>query len=94
MFGLSLFRAVKDAFDSLQYMNVVNHFTVMGWMYHDKNLRSLLGKLTPGDRDIFNFDIKQVNWNEYLESCVMGVRQYLLKDDLSTLPRARNRYKM
>ncbi|GFG36354.1 hypothetical protein Cfor_05961 [Coptotermes formosanus] len=87
-------RSVKDAFASLQYTTIVGYFSVNGWMYQDKNMRSLLAKLTPEDRDIFSFDIKQINWNKYLENCVMGVRIYILKDDLSTVPQARKRYKM
>ena len=63
-------------------------------MHHDEKVRSLSAKLTPVDRDIFNFDIRLLNWNAYIESCVKGVRQYLLKDDLGTLPQARERYKM
>jgi fatty acyl-CoA reductase len=93
LFGLSPCRAVKDALDSLQYNYVVNYFGVNGWKHHDKNVRCLLAKLSPEDRDIFSFDVKQFSWNEYLESCVKGVRQYILKDDLSTLPQARKRYK-
>jgi len=62
-------------------------------MYHDENVRSLSAKLTPVDRDIFSFDIKLLDWNAYLENCMKGVRQYILKDDLSTLPQARERYK-
>jgi fatty acyl-CoA reductase len=71
------------------YTMAVKYFCQREWMYHDTNLRSLLAKLTPEDRDIFNFDIKQVNWNEYLESCVKGLRQYILKDQINTLPAAR-----
>ena len=91
--GLSPCRAVKDALDSLQYNYMVNYFGVNGWMHHDENMRSLLAKLTPVDCDIFSFDIKLLNWNAYLETCVKGARQYILKDDLSTLPQARERYK-
>jgi fatty acyl-CoA reductase len=72
----------------------VRYFAQREWTYQDTNLRNLLAKLTPEDRDIFNFDIRQLNWNEYLESCVQGVRQYILKDELSTLPFAKKRYWM
>jgi fatty acyl-CoA reductase len=73
----------------MKYSILVKYFTQREWMYHDRNLRSLLARLTPEDRGIFNFDIKQVNWNEYLESCVEGLRQYILKDQINTLPIAR-----
>jgi fatty acyl-CoA reductase len=67
----------------------VKYFGKTEWIYHDTNLRSLLEKLTPEDRDIFTFDIKQVKWNDYLGNCVKGLRQYVLKDPINTLPTAR-----
>ena len=70
------------------------YFGEQDWLFHDTNVQSLLEQLTPEDRYIFYFDIKQLNWFSYLERCVKGVRQYILKDDLSTLPKARKRYKM
>lgn len=87
-------RSIKEALHSLHYTILVKYFGDREWKFHDTNVRSLLAKLTPEDCDIFGFDIKKLNWNEYLESCVKGVRQYILKDDLSTLPQARKRYKM
>ncbi|GFG37476.1 hypothetical protein Cfor_06216 [Coptotermes formosanus] len=85
---------IKEALHSLQYAILVKYFGDKEWRFHDTNTRSLLHKLTPDDSDIFNFDVKQINWTEYLENCVKGVRQYVLKDDLSTLPKARKRYKI
>jgi len=34
-------------------------------------------------------DTKVIHWNEYLLMYILGTRQYCLKDDPSTLPRAR-----
>ncbi|XP_021915757.1 fatty acyl-CoA reductase 1-like isoform X2 [Zootermopsis nevadensis] len=82
-------RDIKHALRSLRFTMAVKYFSGRDWLYHDTNLRSLLAKLTPEDRVIFNFDIKQVNWNEYLGSCVKGLRQYVLKDQINTLPIAR-----
>ena len=73
---------------------MLKYFSERDWLFHDTNVQSLLEQLTPEDRNIFYFDIKQLNWASYLERCVMGVRQFILKDDLSTLPEARKRYKM
>jgi hypothetical protein len=54
----------------------------------NKNVPSFLVKLTAEDRDTFYFDIKKSNWDSYLERCVKGVRQYIVKVDLCTLPLA------
>jgi len=50
--------AVKEAFHSVLY-NIVKCFGVTRWMFDDKNVRSVLVKLTVEDRDKFCFDIKQ-----------------------------------
>ena len=84
----------KEAIYALQYNRLVNYFAEKDWLFHDTNVRFLLEQLTPEDRNIFYFDIKQLIWESYLEICVKGVRQYILKDDPSTLPKARKRYKM
>jgi fatty acyl-CoA reductase len=73
---------------------MVKYFGEQDWLFHDTNMQSLLEQLTPEDRDIFYFDMKNLNWASYLERCVKGVRQYILRDDPSTLPKARKRYKM
>ena len=73
---------------------MVKYFGEQDWLFHDANVRSLLEQLTLIDRDIFYFDTKQLNWASYLERCVRGVRQYILRDDPSTLAKARKRYKM
>ena len=52
-------KAVKKLFESVLYTNIDRCFGVTGWMFDDKNLLSLLVKLTVEDRDKFCFDIKQ-----------------------------------
>jgi len=43
----------------LPYTYIVKYFGVTGWMFDDKNVLSVLVKLTVEDRDKFSFDIKQ-----------------------------------
>jgi len=50
--------AVKEAFHSV-LCTIVKCFGVTRWMFDDKNVRSVLVKLTVEDRDKFCFDIKQ-----------------------------------
>lgn len=38
---------------------------------------------------IFNFDMKTIAWNEYIEIIVLGIKQYLMKDRLENLDKAR-----
>ena len=87
-------RAIKEAIYALLYTKLVKYFGEHDWLFHDTNVQSLLEQLTPEDRDIFYFDIRRLNWASSLERCVMGVRQHTLRDDPSTLPKARKRYKV
>jgi fatty acyl-CoA reductase len=57
-------------------------------------VRSLLRSLSPEDRELFYFDLTQLEWQQYLADYMGGVRRFLLKEDTSTLPAARKRYKM
>lgn len=38
---------------------------------------------------VFNFDVRQLNWAEYMESYCMGTKKYVLNEELSGLPAAR-----
>jgi fatty acyl-CoA reductase len=71
--------------DSLHY------FTTRGWDFEAKNIIDLWNSIDPEDQKIFNFDIRQVNWNDYLFDIIMGVKVYLLKEDIENLPEARNK---
>ncbi len=50
-------------------------------------------KMSVGDKVVFNFDVRQIDWESYLENYVFGVRNYILKEDISTLPLARRNLK-
>lgn len=45
------------------------------------------------DRETFNFDIKHLDWNVYIENYVLGARRFLLNEDMKTLPAARTNLK-
>lgn len=38
---------------------------------------------------VFNFDVRQLHWAEYMESYCMGTKKYVLNEELSGLPAAR-----
>lgn len=46
-------------------------------------------KLTLVLLQMFNFDVRQLHWAEYMESYCMGTKKYVLNEELSGLPAAR-----
>ena len=71
------------------------YFTTHQWRFISENFIHLLDQMSEKDRQVFYFDVRQINWKSYMVDNVLGTRKFILKDDPSTLPAARknlNRY--
>jgi fatty acyl-CoA reductase len=71
-------------------VETLHYFTTRGWEFEAKNILDLWDSLDGEDQKVFNFDIRQVNWDDYLFDYIMGVKVYLLKENIDNLPAARN----
>ncbi|CAH0712960.1 unnamed protein product, partial [Brenthis ino] len=74
-----------------KYLEVISYFTLREWKFHNKNTVSLLKELDDADKHTFNFDIESLKWEEYCKDYLLGMRLYLVKDPLETLPQARKK---
>ncbi|KAL6433467.1 hypothetical protein ACFW04_006534 [Cataglyphis niger] len=70
-------------------LELLQYYTMKQWIFCNDNLRDLHYRLCSSDKETFFMDTKLISWNEYLLTYILGTRQYYLKDDPSTLPRAR-----
>ncbi|KAK7892045.1 hypothetical protein WMY93_024008 [Mugilogobius chulae] len=70
-------------------MMVLEYFTSHSWVWHTDNLAMLMTHMSPEDKKVFNFDVRQLHWAEYMESYCMGTKKYVLNEELSGLPAAR-----
>lgn len=70
-------------------MQMVRMFTANEWRFRTEGMAALSARLSPADREDFYFDPANYTWPEYLERCVLGVREYYHKETVETLPRAR-----
>ncbi|KAI8433246.1 hypothetical protein MSG28_015322 [Choristoneura fumiferana] len=50
------------------------------------NMTRLFNEMCDADKHIFDFDTSCIDWNEYFANYMRGIRVYLLKDPLSTVP--------
>ncbi|CAH0712962.1 unnamed protein product, partial [Brenthis ino] len=71
---------------------VISFFAIREWKFHNKNTLNLLKELDDADKHIFNFDIGSLKWDEYFKDYLKGIRLYLLKDPLETIPQAKKKY--
>ncbi|KAK3745977.1 hypothetical protein QZH41_014651, partial [Actinostola sp. cb2023] len=70
---------------------VMKAFTMKEWKFTTTNNLKLLDQLTPQDKEDFSFDVRDLDWNCYFESFLVGIKTFLLKEDVNNLNVAHNR---
>ncbi|KAK7595541.1 hypothetical protein V9T40_013366 [Parthenolecanium corni] len=73
-----------------QVRDILRYFRVRKWLFKTDNVQSLWKNLSPEDKEIFYFDIKNMNWAEYLKCYVLGVR---CKENPSSVEQFNPQYK-
>lgn len=68
---------------------VSEFFTTNQWRFLSSNPIRLLDEMSPQDRKIFCFDVRQIDWKNYFESYIIGVRRFILKENPKSIPIAR-----
>ncbi|KAL2719271.1 fatty acyl-CoA reductase wat-like isoform X2, partial [Vespula squamosa] len=79
-----------NKFHELSYLS--GNFTTVQWKFTNERWNELERKLTTKDRKLFFFDIKDVVWDTYFRTYILGIRTYLLKDPIETFPQARRKW--
>lgn len=70
-------------------LELLEFFTTRQWHFRSEKFLGLMDELTEEDKIDFPLDFNALPIEEYLKYCILGARQYCMKEDLSTLPRAR-----
>lgn len=81
-------KRISDGLEVLQY------FTTREWVFHNTNMLIMWGDMCPKDKEIFILDLMNIDVISYFRDIILGARQYCMKEDLSTLPRARMHQRM
>lgn len=77
----------------LKFTGIINYFTVRNWDFSNFNVKKLLHELEPNDRQIFQFDMSEIDWENYFKNYMKGIRIYLLKEPLKNLEEAQKRWR-
>ncbi len=80
-----------------QGLEVLQFFTMRQWIFTSEKFKNLNKFLSPEEYTMFFIDTDAVPdsfEDEFLRNCVLGGRQYVFKEPLSTIPRARIQIKM
>lgn len=75
-------------------LELLQFFTTRQWVFHNDRFMGMWQDMSPADRRLFNFDVTEVKISDYIDRCLLGARQYCLKEDPATLPRQRRLLKV
>ncbi|XP_037045453.1 fatty acyl-CoA reductase wat-like [Bradysia coprophila] len=75
-----------------KFADVISFFATNEWMFTNNNIQRMWNRLSVRDQAMFNFNMKTMDWVDYLHHYIPGMRKYLLKDDMSTVEAARRKW--
>jgi fatty acyl-CoA reductase len=64
------------------------------WLFQNYQTKELQKKLSSKDKEMFNLDISQLDWEAYFDNMAQGVRMYLHNEHPRTLQAARRKNSM
>lgn len=70
-------------------VEVLEYFTTRQWYFKCGNVVNLRELLSEQEQELFFFDARKICWNDYWVNYVKGSRKFVLKEDESTYPQAR-----
>lgn len=66
-------------------------FIFTEWFFDSKETMVLYKTLSKDDQKAFNFDIAELDWENYFVDLTQGVRRYLNNESVNSLPAARSK---
>lgn len=69
------------------------YFTKQQWIVKTENIHKLHDRLSKVDKQLFFFNVKKLNWDEFFQSYFRGVRTYIFKESDDTIETAKIKYK-
>ncbi|NXW40937.1 FACR1 reductase, partial [Nyctiprogne leucopyga] len=95
----SITTVIFPAFTKMRMMKIINrlhksmmllqYFSTQSWDWSSDNMNMLMSHLNTEDKKLYNFDVRQLHWSEYIESYCLGAKKYLLNEDMAGIPAAK-----
>ncbi|XP_027700170.1 fatty acyl-CoA reductase 2 isoform X1 [Vombatus ursinus] len=78
----------------LKTISMLDYFINHSWEWSTYNTEMLMSQMNNEDQKLFNFDVRHLNWLEYTENYCLGIKKYLLKEDMAGIPAAKRHLRM
>ena len=75
-----------------RFLDVLNYFSTKEVIFSNDRFHELIDSLDYKDRQLFPSDMRDFVWDSYCQNYFRGLRIYLLKDPLETVPKAKIRF--
>lgn len=72
-------------------MEVLEFFKLKQINFHGNNITKLLNSMSNEDKETFSFDVKDIDWPNYIDKYALGVRKFIFKQDIATLDDCRKK---
>lgn len=79
---------VKVASKLSRATDCLEYFTTHEWDFYNDNVQALWKTLSDADQISFNFSLQSIHWPLYMKHYIAGSKQFVLKEEASTLPAA------
>lgn len=79
---------VRFYMKAFRALSVFDYFFTRYWIFTSSNYVELWSKMSDRDRQIFYYDVRDLDWRAYFETYILGTRQYIFKESITTVPEA------
>lgn len=75
-------------------LELLQFFTIRQWIFKSDNFLEIVRSVKGADKETFPIELENIDLEEYFKNALLGARQYLMKEPLSSLPRCRIQQKI
>ncbi|XP_062553532.1 fatty acyl-CoA reductase wat-like [Armigeres subalbatus] len=84
---LFLYRKVQQFADALEF------FTTNQWTFDNTRMRKVYESMSEDDKQCFPADVRLVKWADFMNIYVLGLRKYILKENMNNLDQALRKFR-
>ncbi|KAH7954279.1 hypothetical protein HPB49_017132 [Dermacentor silvarum] len=77
---------------AINAMEFVQFYTTNSWLFRSNNVVGLINDLSPTDKQLFNIDVRKLEWGQYWDQYIQGIRKFIFKTDDAELSTTRKHF--
>ena len=72
-------------------VETLEFFTSTQWEFTNDNIYGIINEMNEIDNKTFNVDVRDLSWKYYIDQYCLGIKKYLLKEDMSKMANCRRK---